>query len=49
MIRLKKTYMEDWVILDLWRQLHLVSLCSHLFEDGKGTLMSSKEAPMLSF
>ena len=49
MVRLQQTYMEDWVILDLWRQLHLVSLCSHLFEDRKGTLISPKEAPMSSF
>ena len=34
MIRLEKTYMEDWVILNLWRQLHLVSLYSHLLKSS---------------
>jgi len=42
-IRLEQTYMEDGMILDLGRQLHLVSLCPHLFKDGERSLVSQNE------
>ena len=48
MVRLEKTYIEDRVVLDPWRQLYLVGLCPYLLTDGEGTFTVSEETPVSS-